>query len=379
VSRIRVLQVIWRLSRAGGAQTVARGFLRHFDRSAFDVHVCTIRPLFEEDHVGELGLGITYHPLDLVGTPTVSLRAHAVRGVAKVARHVRPAVLHAHGGTAWYSIPGVVASRRSGRLLEVHDAPQSGRMSRGNQTVEQYLARRFGFRVLVHSTAVRDGVASAWSLDPEAVTLVPLGIEVDAFGRDHDGRTAVRAALGVGSDTPLVTYVARLVPEKRPELFLEVARRVLAANPEVVFALVGEGSSYEGAVTEAQRLGIDDRVRLPGFVDDLPGLYHASDIFLSTSRYEGFGLAIAEAMAAGVPVVATRVGGVEDVVGDTGILEPSDRADRLADHVLALLQDPSRREQLGRAAARRARERLDVRVTMRGFERCYRELASSSS
>lgn len=373
-----MLQVIWRLSRSGGAQTVARGFLTHFDRGQFDVHVCTVRPLFEEDQVEELGDGIEYHPLSLTGPATALLRTRAVAGVARVARDVRADVLHVHGGTAWYSLLGSLVPPRRGCFIEVHDAPQSNRMSRGNQLVERFMARHVGFGAMAHSTAVRDGLVASWGLSPGAIDLVPLGIDVDALSRPRGDRAAVRASLGVDEAAPLVIFVARLVPEKRPELFVQVAARVAARHPDVSFALIGQGSSLESVRSEAVRLGIGDRMRIPGFVDDLGALYQASDIFLSTSRYEGFGLAIAEAMAAGVPVVSTDVGGVADVVGEAGILEPSDDPDHLAEHVLALLGDATRRRTLGSAAAQRARCALDVRTTTRGFERVYERIGGVS-
>jgi len=354
-----------------------RGFLRHFDRGAFEVHVCTLRPSYPEDAVGELGDGIGHHSLGLSGPRSARLRLRALTGVRRLAASVRPDVLHVHSGTASYGTLAALSFKRMRRVIEVHDAPQSGRMSRGNRTLERMLARRFGFHPVVHSRAVRDGTAAAWGLDPSAIHLVPLGVDADHFTPSTAGREATRARLRLASDVPLVTYVARLAPEKRPELFLEVARRVLAVRPDVRFALVGGGAGLTAAREAVRRMGMEDQVYVPGFVDDLAGIYHASDLFLSTSRYEGFGLAIAEAMAAGVPVISTLVGGVEDVVGAAGVLEPSDDPGLLAGHVLALLADPERRRALAAAATERVRTHLDVRVTTRLFEDCYRDVVSS--
>ncbi len=377
MTRTRVLQVIWRLSRSGGAQTVARSFLAGYDRTRFDVHLCTIRPLFSEDGVDDLGGGIVYHPLSLTGTATPALRMRAARGIARVVRQVQPDVLHVHGGTASYSLPAAFAQRGGARLIEVHDEPQSGRMSKGNRLVERLMVRRLHFRPVTHSVAVRDKTAAAWDLDPRDIDLVPLGVDVAALSQPATDRRIVRCSLGVGERVPLITYLGRLVPEKRPDLFVQVAARVVERCPDAVFAFVGEGSSRDAAQDEALRLGVADHVLLPGYVDDRVSLYHASDVFLSTSRYEGFGLAIAEAMAAGVPIVSTLVGGVGDVVGDAGILEPSEDPDRIADHVLCLLDDPARRAALGRAAAVRARKALDVRDSVDAFEDVYDRLGAA--
>jgi len=377
VNRPRILFVLWRLFRGGGVPIVTRAFLRHFDRSSFDVHVCTVRPIHTEDAPASLGDGITYHALGISGQPSAGLRLRAMRGIREVVRRVQPDILHLHSGTASYA--ALAAAGRHRGVLEVHDAPQAGRMSPVNRRFERILVKRLGFTPMVHSRAVLEATADAWRIEPRRFRLVPLGVDTEAFAPDPDRRVPTRAALGVPADAPVVSYVARIVPEKRPELFLAAARHVLDARPDVWFLLVGQGAGVESAREEAMRLGLGERLLMPGFVEHLPDVYHASDVFLSTSRYEGFGLAIAEAMAAGVPVVSTLVGGVADVVGDAGILEPSSDAAVLAGHVLALLNDGRRRLALAEASRRRMRDHLDVRLSVRGFEAVYRRVLGSGA
>lgn len=375
--KIRVLQVVWRLALGGGVPYVVRSLLRNIDRDAFDVHVCVIRPLYEEDRIEEVGPGVTFHSLGLRGARTHALRARAAAGIGRVLRRVDPDVLHVHGGTAVYSAIGAALYGPTARLIEVHDAPQSGRLSPWNLRVERAMCRRLRFRPIVHSSAVRRGLEAAWNIRSDDAITFPLGVNVRAFQTALLDRASVRAGFGIPHDAFLVSYVARLVPEKRPELFVEVAARVAAERNDVYFALIGRGTSVEACRAAAERLRVADRVRIPGFVEDLPSLYHATDIFLSTSAYEGFGLAIAEAMTAGVPVVTTDVGGVADVVGDAGVLERSSDPGALARHVLRLIDDPAERTALGRRARERARQHLDEVRTARAFERAYREATES--
>lgn len=351
---------------------VTRGLIQHIDRSRFDLHLCTVRPLHVEDDIEELGDAATYHPLDLDGEVTLRLRARALLGVASTVRSLRPDVLHVHSGTASYSMLAGLARRPRARVIEVHDAPQSQRLSDANLAVERVMGRRLRFRPLVHSSAVRTDLASAWSIDSADIPVVPLGVDSDRFARARAHRAEVRARLGLPTHHPLVVYVARLVPEKRPEQFVQVAAEVRRSHPEAVFALVGGGPETERVRAQVIQLGLDGAVVVPGFVDDLTSLYHAADVFLSTSRYEGFGLAIAEAMACGLPVVCTDVGGVRDAVGDAGILVAPDDEAGIARAVLELLEDPGRRRVLGEQGQARARTRLDVRATARSFEDAYR-------
>lgn len=369
--RIKVLQVVWRLSVHGGAPMVVRELLRNIDHDRFEMHLCTIRPLAPDERLADLGAAVRYHPLGLTGPPTPPLRTKGVIGVLRTVRAVDPDVLHVHSGTASYSLLASLRTHPTARIIEVHDAPQSGRLSEGNRRLERWMHRRRGFRPVVHSRAVRSDVASAWQLDVDEIPLVPLGIDVDALDRPLIDRASVRRMLGVPEDAPLVLYVARLVPEKRPELFLAVAAEVARRRPEVRFALVGSGSELQRARELAATLGIGDVVSIPGFVDDLASVYHAADVFLSTSRYEGFGLAIAEAMACGLPVVSTDVGGVSDVIGEAGILVDSAQPSDLASELLASLAG-DRPRSLAAASRERALSHLDVRTSARSFEHVYR-------
>jgi glycosyltransferase involved in cell wall biosynthesis len=346
----RVLHVAWRLARGGGTPLVLRRLLQGVERARFDVHVCTVRPLFAEDRVEELGEGLSFHPLGLEGAPTPRRRAAALAGVARVAWRVRPDVLHAHSGVASYALPALVA-RPPRRILEVQDAPQSGRISSAHAALEGFMARRLGFEPLVHSRSVERDLADAWRVSSHRF---PLGIDVERFAPPPGGR----------SGEPVVLWVGRLVPSKRPDALARVASLVRAARPDAVVLAAGTGEWPGG-------LGPD--VRALGFVEDLPGLYHSADVVLSTSEYEGFGLTLAEAMAAGVPVVSTRVGGVEDVVEDgvTGILAPLGDEDAMAEAILSLLADGERRRAMGEAGRARATSPHDARAKVAAYERLY--------
>lgn len=162
---------------------------------------------------------------------------------------------------------------------------------------------------------------------------------------------------------PRVLFVGRLIAAKNLYLWLQVARRVAEQDATVTFEIVGDGELRHELEAEANRLGIAARVRFAGALtyDQLPEVYRAARVFLLTSRYEGFGRVVAEAYLNGVPVVAPRITGVEDIVADgqTGFLHDSADGEGMAASVLRLLHDDQLRAQMGQAGRTLVRVRFD--------------------
>ena len=205
------------------------------------------------------------------------------------------------------------------------------------------------------------------------VEIVTPGIVLDRFATG-DGAEARRSA-GIAADAPLVTIVGRLQRWKGQDVFLRAAARVAAAHPEARFAVVGddeeglERPDYAGELRRlARELGIEDRVVFTGHAD--PAMwYDASDVLVSASDHEPFGLAIIEAMAMGRPVVAIAQGGPAEVIDDgrTGVLVARRDPEELAAGICRLLEDADLRAGLGSAARSDAQQRF-------GHERMAREI-----
>jgi glycosyltransferase involved in cell wall biosynthesis len=166
-------------------------------------------------------------------------------------------------------------------------------------------------------------------------------------------RSAARRALGVNDDGFLVGWAGRLSGEKGPDVLLDAL--VHLTDLPVTVSMVGNGRERESLAARARRLGVEQRVRWHGVVPDVAACFAAFDVFVLSSRTEGTPMVLFEAMAAGVPIVAARVGGVPDVVSpaEAALLPPEDPG-ALAAAIRAVYRDPS----AGRERARRARERL---------------------
>jgi glycosyltransferase involved in cell wall biosynthesis len=169
--------------------------------------------------------------------------------------------------------------------------------------------------------------------------------------------------------------VGRLVPIKDHETFLNAARSVALSFPDAVFVVAGDGPLRADLEARGLRL-LGDRVRFLGWIGDLPSLYAALDVVVLTSRNEGTPIALIEAGAAGKPVVATRVGGVADVVvdGSTGFLLAPGDAQEISQAIIRLLEDPEQARTMGKQASRSAHERFSARRLAGDLVALYKRL-----
>ena len=189
---------------------------------------------------------------------------------------------------------------------------------------------------------------------PEQWRIVPLGFDLAPLAAiDDAARLEARCSLGIASDIPVVTIVGRLTAIKQHDLFLRVAHAVPETHPSPLFVIVGDGERREELEGLTRQLGLDGRVRFLGWRKDLATVYGATDVCVLTSRNEGTPVAVIEALAAGVPVVSTDVGGVRDVINDPvlGAIAPDNDVDALASHVLRMLAPGTRTPEM--IAARR--------------------------
>ncbi len=359
---MRVLHHVWRLSQSGGIPVVVRNLALGLDPARFELHVSTVRPRLSEDALEALDGHLVLHPLNVRGSTRLP-RARAVSGLARVTARLRPDVLHLHSGTGWQASGAMAFASKAARILEVHDAPGAGQHGAFTERVEAGMVRRLRFHPLVHSRSVAATVEAATGVE---ATLIPLGIDTKRFAASSTPRDEWRRSNGIPLDEMLVVWVGRLVPNKNLSLALGVMQRLAATAHPPHLAVIGAG---------------DESSVLLGPREDLVDALHAADIFLSRSNYEGFGLAVLEAMAAGVPVVATAAGGVVDVVdnGVTGILAPVGGEAEVADAVEALIADDALRARLGRAGTTRAGELFTRDVMVAAYESLYERLARSGT
>jgi glycosyltransferase involved in cell wall biosynthesis len=201
--------------------------------------------------------------------------------------------------------------------------------------------------ILAVSQAVRS-VLTASGIAENKVVLVHEGVKDRP---PAPGGREILQALGVPLQARLVGNVAQLVDHKDHETLLRAARIVLAALPDCRFLICGDGPLRTGLESLSGQLGLGSRVIFAGFRSDLDALIPCFDIFCMSSHLEGLGTSLLDAMCFGRPIVATRAGGIPDIVrdGETGCLVPTRNPDALAQALIEAFQSPSRLEQWGQA------------------------------
>lgn len=343
---IRVLQVLATLKRAG-AEALVTSLVCHIDRERFDPAVVTLydaSPGDLEETVRACGI-----PVRRLGkSPGLDLRMYPA--MKKAIREFQPDLIHTHSYVMRYVLPVAPCPV----VHTVHNL--------AGQEVDRIgqLIHRIGFRRGVVPVAVADEVARSFHRlygFPPAATIAN-GIDLSRFGTTD--RNEWRRREDFSPDHVLIVSAARLEPQKNPALLAGAFRRL----PQHCHLLLAGEGSLRGQLT-----GLD-RVHLAGSRSDLPDMLQSCDIFALASDWEGHPIALMEAMAAGLPIVATSVGGVPEILGDAGMLVPRGDEDALASALLRLAGDADERQRLGRAARERAGQ-FDVRNTVRAYEAVY--------
>lgn len=299
-------------------------------------------------------------------------------------RRIRPHVVHTHTakagavGRAAAILAGVpvVVHTYHGHVLRGYFSPAKTALYRG---IERSLAWRTD-RLLAVTSRVRDELIALGVGKASQYRAVPLGFDLAPLLVAERRRGELRAELGVG-DAPLIGIVARLVPIKAHEVFLAAAAAVRQQVPGARFLIVGDGELRQTLEQQTAALGLTGAVRFLGWRADIDRLYADIDVVALTSRNEGSPVALIEAMASGVPVVSTEVGGVADVVqhGVSGLLAPMDDAAGIARHILTLLADPALRRTMGQHGRVNVAATYDAGRLVTDIESLYEDLVREKS
>ncbi|ACX51280.1 glycosyl transferase group 1 [Ammonifex degensii KC4] len=357
----------------GGAEKHILTLFRAFDPREVQMEVVCLFPAPFAELAREAGMRVEVLPM----ASKFDLRV--VRRLRQLLTKGGYDLLHTHGvranflgRLAAWPWPGPVVTTVHSRLAQDYPHWWDRKI---NLLIEKWTSSRTDHFIAVSrflaESLVQEGIAR------DKITVVYNGIELP-LPSSSSGKS-FRATWGVPPDVPLVATVGRLHPVKGHRYFLEAAAEVRRELPEARFAVIGTGPERRELEELAYRLGIEDSVIFTGFLPEVTSCYPEFDLLVLASLMEGFGLVVLEALALGTPVVATRVGGVPEVVreGETGLLVPPADAQALARAIIWMLEHRDRAQEMAaRGKEMVAREFSSTRMakdTLEVYRRVLRE------
>ncbi|MEU8264776.1 glycosyltransferase family 4 protein [Micromonospora sp. NPDC048999] len=355
-------------SSTGGVGQHIRSVVRGLTAAGVSVLVCG--PAATQDQFDFTGVGARFAPVEIPASPTPA-DARAVAALRRALAATRVDVVHAHGLRA--GLVAVLARPAAPLVVTWHNAVLSGGLrGRLSRLAERIVAR--SARVALGASG--DLVERAAALGAADARLAPVAAPTLPAPRRR--RAAVRAEFGLAANRPLILSVGRLHPQKRYDILVDVAARWRNRTPAPPLVLIaGSGPAY---LQLAARISAARApVTLLGHRTDVADLLAGADLAVVTSDWEARQLFAQEALRAGVPLVATAVGGLPDLVGDGAVLVPAGDVDAIDAAVRDLLDDDSRRADLAHRGAARAATWPTEADTVAALAALYAELAPEPS
>ena len=381
---IKIMRIIARLNVGGPAIHVSL-LTSRLGPPEFESVLVTGRVPETEGDMGYIAERYGVEPLFLETmsreiSPVADLRT--LFELLRLMRHERPDVVHTHTAkaglvgrvAAWLARTPVIIHTMHGHVLKGYFGPLKEAVFRG---LERFCAR-LSDRVLTVSAEVRRELLEMRIAPPGKLQVCELGLDLQQFAETPRHGGVLRGELGLGRDVPLFGTCGRLTAIKNQQMFLEAAAKLRAEVPNAHFVVIGGGELMESLQATAERLGIVDFVHFLGWRTELGPLVADLDVFVLTSLNEGTPVTIIEAAATGVPVVATAVGGVPDLVtdGETGWLVPSEDVDALAAAMATAAADFGVAEQMAQRQQAQILERFAIERLVNDLSQLYRELVA---
>ena len=339
-------------------------------KECFDHRICTTRK-FDAEFVRAHGLD----EILSVAAGTKPGYQFPMFRLCKIFRHYRPHIVHTRN---WGGLEAVLAARLAGVPVVIHSEHGYEVSNLNGVPLRQKAFRRFAYsmtnRVFTVTRELREHHSQQGWINPERIDVIYNGVDTKRYAPSRRSREVIRRELGIPANRLVLGSVGRLVPIKDYGTLLRAAERLAQSNADVHVLLVGlgpEASQLKSQVRESPSL--KGRVTFAGSPDRVPELLNGMDIFVLTSLKEGMSNTLLEAMATGLPLVATRVGGNPEVIGENcfeWLFDPGD-VQALTDRILRLLREPTIRMQIGNEGRQRALELFSLEGMVQRYKELY--------
>jgi len=371
-NRIKLLQMLTNF-HIGGTERQVANLARGIDASQFDLHLACLH------NSGEL-----LAELETLRVPRSEFRIGRLyspktlwQGV-RLAQYVRRnliQIVHSYG--FYPNVFTVPVARLAGASIVVASIRNTCDLLTPLQRRLQKLVCRLADCVLVNAEAIRENLVEE-GYDPSKIVVIRNGITLSRFAK-RERAAVIRQELGFPPTARLVGVFSRLNPMKGIPYFLDAATVLAERFPDVCFLVVGDGAIKRELEEQARRMGLGRRIAFTGFRSDVPELLSEAAVSVLPSLSEGTSNTLLESMAAGIPVIATRVGGNPEVIEDgvSGLLVPPRDSAALAAATARLLEDEALAARLGEAGMRRVSELFSIEGSVHETEHLYQRLVEA--
>jgi glycosyltransferase involved in cell wall biosynthesis len=377
--KLRVVTLVDRLG-TGGAERLAIQTTTRLDPERFDRTLCASRRF--DVAISKRHVANALEELRAAGVRVIGLKRTSARQVwawwplYRLLRRERVDVLHAHklGSNLW----GTAIGRLAGvPVIVAHEHTWSFEGKPWRKLADREVIARGSSAFIAVSREDRRRMIEVEGIDPEDVLFLPNGIPAPPPAAGGD----VRAELQIPAGAPVIGTVSVLRPQKALDVMVRAARILVDEFPHLRVLIAGEGDRRPALEELAEQLGLADTVLFLGVRTDVPDVLAALDVAVSSSDFEGSPLSVMEFMEAARPMVATRVGGVPDLIEDGvhGLLVEPQQPAALAAAVARMLRDREAARAMGERARERRRTEFDIDVMVRRLENLYVELRAKAS
>ncbi len=364
---IRVLNILTD-TNIGGAGRLLVNYLRNFDRSVFELAVVLPEGSLLKPCVEEVDVPV----IEIKNGRDKSMDFAAMREVQRIIRDWKPDIVHTH--SAFYGKLAAYLCGVKSRFYTRHSAfPPSRRLTTfpGKQ-INGFVNNTLATDIVAVAQAAADNMTDT-GVDSQKITVIINGVD-EMRRTSAEERDAFRHTLGIPDGTFVCGISARLEPYKGHSYLLETMKTVMKTHPDTVLLVIGGGSCDGELKQQATALGIRDKVRFTGFVDDVAPYYNIMDLNLNCSwGTETSCLALSEGMSLRVPAVVTTYGGNPYMVteGVNGLLVPEKDSPAMAKAVLKIMDDPALREKLSDGARAMYEQKFTAAAMTRQLEKLY--------
>jgi glycosyltransferase involved in cell wall biosynthesis len=380
MAKLKILQVV--RSATGGMKEHVISLLKNVNREEFDLSLACP----STSQVGAMAreLGLPVFPVEINGSITPWQDGWDTVRLAGIIKQWGAQVVHAHGAKAGLLARAacLMLRKRPATVITAHNFVYTGSLRGWQQKLFQGAENSLltlTDRVIAVSQSLREEILASQAITPDKVCTIYNGLDVQDYSTisaKQEAKKKAKQRLGLNPQLPVVGTVGRFAPQKGLAYFIKMVACLEQQLPGMQYLIVGDGPLRGNVESMAKGLGVRENITFTGYLSDIIPALKAMDIFIQPSLSEGLGITVLEALASRLPVIATAVGGLPEIIthGENGLLVPAGSGRLLADQVLSLCSDPQYAQSLASRGFEQVAKKFSLSEMISATEAVYREV-----